>query len=246
MGAAQAIGEVARRLQLTPGVMRTTGEMIPNVVGPSRGLPTLTLLAVLATGCSNHRPTATETSCTPSYEVYSSIIRQLALGPSPTFLVHEPGKVPVRRVVVVDHTKLSFEDVGGPESKRASERDYLAGLLSPSDQQLLLNLFDPAAEPAQLKECFDIEVPITFISEAEMDRLFNDLAYQGWKPFWKRYPDAQGILTFSHVSFNSDGTRALVYAGNQSGADMGSGLYLLLQLSSQQWVIERRIEVWVS
>jgi hypothetical protein len=170
----------------------------------------------------------------------------LALGSTPVFLVHEPGNVPVRRLVVLDHTKLSFQDVGRSESDRISERDRLAQKLDPSDRQLVMDLFDPAAEAARLEQCFSLEVPVSFISDVEMEHLFEDMAYQGWKPFWNRYPDAQGILTLSRVSFNASGTRALVYVGNQSGADIGRGFYLVLRRTGRAWAIDRQVDMWVS
>jgi hypothetical protein len=88
-------------------------------------------------------------------------------------------------------------------------------------------------------------VPMSFISEAEIERLTGD-PYHGWRAFWEQYPDAQGILTLSSVAFDRDMSRALVYAGNQSGADMGKGFYLILGRGESGWHIEQWVPMWVS
>jgi hypothetical protein len=169
----------------------------------------------------------------------------MVLGPSGKGLVHEPGRFPARRVVVLDHTMLSFQEHGDGDSERDAERNQVTRWLTLSEYPLGRELFDPAQAPSHLEDCFGLDVPVTLISDTEVERLTFD-AYEGWRPFWKQYPDAQGILTLSRVTFDVEARRALVYVGIQSGADAGSGSYIVLHRGNDGWVVEDTLLMWVS
>ena len=67
-----------------------------------------------------------------------------------------------------------------------------------------------------------------------------------WPEYCKRFPGASGIVTWSRVGFNSDGTQALFYESYRCGGLCGSGRYMVMEKKNGSWMIGIDIVVWVS
>ena len=85
---------------------------------------------------------------------------------------------------------------------------------------------------------------IKYISLLQVKFIFRD--EEGWDRFYKKYPNAPGIITLSNIGFNSTRTQALVYIGNQKGWLDGVGIIVLLELEKGQWKLIKLRELWVS
>ena len=68
----------------------------------------------------------------------------------------------------------------------------------------------------------------------------------GWAEFRKRFPRANGLLTFSTVGFNLARTQALVSVERQCGGLCGDGKFVLLKKVNGRWMILRKINAWKS
>jgi len=62
--------------------------------------------------------------------------------------------------------------------------------------------------------------------------LFKD---NGWKSFYKSYPQSGGYVIMSAVGFNREKTRAIVYTGSSCGALCGSWRFHLLEKINGNW-----------
>jgi hypothetical protein len=67
-----------------------------------------------------------------------------------------------------------------------------------------------------------------------------------WTRFYKKYPKSPGIIFFSNIGFNDRNNQAFLYAGRQCGGLCGSGKYVLLKKENGAWVIQEKMELWVS
>jgi hypothetical protein len=66
-----------------------------------------------------------------------------------------------------------------------------------------------------------------------------------WDAYYK-HQGASGIVAWSRVGFNADGTQALFYEGYRCGELCGSGRYVVMQKKNGSWTIGTAIVVWVS
>ena len=91
----------------------------------------------------------------------------------------------------------------------------------------------------------ELEPNYMVISQAEINDLFE--FKDGWKRFYKQYPDANGIFTFSRVGFNYTKTQALVYVANQWDHSTGAGVYIFLKKRSDgTWDVGKELRIWNS
>lgn len=95
------------------------------------------------------------------------------------------------------------------------------------------------------KNLFSVDNKIVLINESEMNEIFSD-HNAGWKFFYEKYPESQGITTLSRVGFNSDKTKALVYFGTQSDWLAGAGYLVILQKDAKNWKIIKKSICWIS
>lgn len=60
---------------------------------------------------------------------------------------------------------------------------------------------------------------------------------RGWKNFYRKYPGATGLVTFSRVGFNRSVDEALVHVVAQSGLTSGASFFALLRKQKGVWRI---------
>ncbi|MEO6393056.1 MAG: hypothetical protein ABIP75_14505 [Pyrinomonadaceae bacterium] len=96
-----------------------------------------------------------------------------------------------------------------------------------------------------LKDLFPHPEKIILINDSETNELFSDRT-EGWKLFYVRYPNSQGMTTLSRVGFDSNKTEAVVYFGTQSDWLAGAGYQVILRKTEGIWKIASRRMLWIS
>jgi hypothetical protein len=92
-----------------------------------------------------------------------------------------------------------------------------------------------------------IRSPIDYqlVTSAELEPIF--CKHCGfWPEYYKRFPGATGIVTWSRVGFNSDGTQALFFENYRCSGLCGTGRYVVMEKKNGIWVITTDIVAWVS
>lgn len=161
------------------------------------------------------------------YEVYSAILDQ------EFSFIKSPLIMSTTSAFRVDDKEQIYE---GYISPRGVNRDIFDDLISKNDTIYTL------------ENDFEISPRfIEFISREEIESIFeNDIDLGGWDAFYAKFPDSGGIIRFSRVGYNFQGTKALVeytYSYHYLGADGG---YIYLNRTNGPWVIEALISVWAS
>jgi hypothetical protein len=97
----------------------------------------------------------------------------------------------------------------------------------------------------KLENNFTVQGKVVFISEKEESQLFRK-GQDGWAMFYKKFPKAKRIISFSRVGFNQERTQALVSISMGCGWLCGEGSFMLLQKENEKWVVQQNIGLWVS
>jgi hypothetical protein len=98
----------------------------------------------------------------------------------------------------------------------------------------------------------------TLLSKAAEDKLFpfanitsitaetEKQIEDSWKQFYRTYPGAHGILTFSRVGFNSDKSQAVVYMKYDGEGMNHYGEYFLLVRKGGSWELQTKKTIWIT
>jgi hypothetical protein len=81
------------------------------------------------------------------------------------------------------------------------------------------------------------------VDSIQLDSMFKKNG-GGWNAYYKRY--GSGMVTWSRVGFNADGTLALFYERYRCGGLCGTGRYMVMEKRNGGWLIGSNIVVWVS
>ena len=73
------------------------------------------------------------------------------------------------------------------------------------------------------------------VSKASIHNYFAIAGVDGWREFYRKYPDSGGYITMSAVGFNADKTIAIVYMGHSCGGLCGGGTYHFLRKAEGKW-----------
>ena len=92
-----------------------------------------------------------------------------------------------------------------------------------------------------------VRTPIDYevVTSAQLEAIFCK-HWGDWPEYYKQFPGASGIVTWSRVGFNLDGTQALFYESFRCGGLCGTGRYLVMEKKNGSWMIGTDIVVWVS
>jgi heat shock protein HslJ len=154
--------------------------------------------------------------------VYAALLREWDLGAGP-YIIHGTTAYNAPEISL-DETLAAVEDQIRP-----------AG---PIDPQVLADFREKNAPPHALKDVLALPVPVTFVSQTEIDALREADGAVDWGLFNEQYPGADRIYTLSRVGFNAAGDQALVYLGLLSAGDSGD-FYSWLELDDGLWVATR-------
>lgn len=161
------------------------------------------------------------------YNVYSAVLKE-------TF-VDESTKL----LVIEDKTADDFT------ADNEKHWEYLKAGLAPISQSTIDDFKSRNAQSFSLEDKFTLTIKTKLISKAEVDKLFGP-GGGWWEAFYKSYPNSPGLITFSNVGFNSDGSQALLYIGHSCGGLCGTGHYVLLTKNNGAWKVEKKVMTWIS
>ena len=82
------------------------------------------------------------------------------------------------------------------------------------------------------------------IHQNELDCMFSIGCEEGWKAWYKKYRNSAGFLKFSRPGISGD--KAIIDYGMYFDCLGGMGYFVVLKKSGGKWVIENRINTWVS
>ena len=97
-----------------------------------------------------------------------------------------------------------------------------------------------------LKRHFQIDATYLLLTANQLDVLFKGFSDEGWEAYWKKYPHATGLLTFSRVGFSAQKNKAFVYAHESCGPRCGDGSSFLLEKENGSWKVKEEKQLWIS
>jgi hypothetical protein len=172
------------------------------------------------------------------YEIYSAVIKQrFGLVVSCWLNRDEIGLIVIRR-----YTSAGFFDYESPSDihKRLQHSE-------PSlPQETIEDFLVKNEESYPLADNFNLPSRVLLLEPEELEEIFVGDPFYGWREFYSRYPDAQGILTLSRVGFNADMSRALVYVGHSCDSLFGVGYYLILVKKDGEWSVQDEVQKWIA
>jgi hypothetical protein len=128
--------------------------------------------------------------------------------------------------------------------------DNVVGMIKktmpPLPQEMLDEFKIKNKESYSLSRSFKIKAEYVLIDVKEINRLFDRDINEGWKAFYRKYPDSPGDLSFSRVVFNADMSRGFVYVSHTCGSLCGDGTYFSLVKENGDWKVEKQWTHWVS
>jgi hypothetical protein len=107
------------------------------------------------------------------------------------------------------------------------------------------------AESSELLTTFTLPVPYSVESAETLRKFFVNPASgeensEGWHEFYKHYPGAPGIISFTRAGFDAEKDQTLGYVRSQGGFGGGSGRFFALSNRDHTWTIEKEIILWLS
>ena len=81
------------------------------------------------------------------------------------------------------------------------------------------------------------------VTQEELDRIFKG---GQWGDFYKKYPQAGGVWTFSRPGYNPARNEAVLYVGHSCGSLCGTGHLYFLAKRNDQWTVQNRLMLWIS
>jgi hypothetical protein len=67
-----------------------------------------------------------------------------------------------------------------------------------------------------------------------------------WAAFYKKYPDINGIMTFSLPGYSAQGDVAIVQVSGSCGSLCGNGFFWILRRESGHWRVDKAVQGWTS
>lgn len=155
----------------------------------------------------------------------------------------------VSAIVIINETQSDRNDnkIENDNGKPLSWTEISAYLRKemPTLQRASLNSFrDVNAHPASFQRSFHLPVAYELVDKTEIDAVLKQDGW--WKDFYKKYPNSQGILSFSRVGFSPDGKQAIFYASNGCGGKCGTGTYVIMEKVDSGWKVAKEILFWIS
>jgi hypothetical protein len=81
------------------------------------------------------------------------------------------------------------------------------------------------------------------ITREELERIFKE---GHWEDFYKKYPEAGGVWTFSRPGYNSARNEAVLYVSHACGILCGTGHLYFLAKQNDRWTVKNRLMLWIS
>lgn len=206
----------------------------------------LSLVVIGLSGCNRaHKPTAPVPDLTSDeYDVFSGYLAD-------TFRKRDKGRDSQQppKLVFLNMTQSGDDDLLLDENGHPVPWEKTAESLrkkAPALQQATVDSFrSQNLQPAFVHRSIRSPIDYELVTPAQLEPIF--CTHCGfWPEYYKRFPGASGIVTWSRVGFNWDGTQALFYESYRCGGLCGTGRYMVIEKKNGSWVIGTEIVVWVS
>jgi hypothetical protein len=96
----------------------------------------------------------------------------------------------------------------------------------------------------EIENRFDYSGKASLIDQQEFRKTID--GGDGWDLFKKNHAGASGIVTFSAVGFDRDGTHALVNVSYLCWSHCGNGSFYILEKKDGEWTVSQEIGTWIS
>lgn len=167
------------------------------------------------------------------YQVYAAILK------------NEITRDDIDKIVIANHTFREIFDREGILRHGKAGKSFLQDLSSHiiedfdqknKDEYLLSRQF-PSVRNYDLI-LFDER---SLFSQQDMTR-----AHAEWISFFERFPNSQGLFSFSRVGFDENRNKALVSIADSAGVNDGAGALVYLEKRRGAWVVVRSLQLWVT
>jgi hypothetical protein len=201
-------------------------------------------LAVGLSGCNRgHKPVAPAADLTPDeYNLFSAYVADLQGGKDKG---HDSKQVV--KLIVFNMTQSGDDDLLPDENGHPVPWEKTAESLrkkAPALQQKTMDSFRTANfQQAFIHRSFRFPIDYELVDSTQLDSTFKKNG-GGWNAYYKLY--GSGMVTWSRIGFNADGTQALFYESYRCGGLCGTGRYIVMEKRNGGWVIGNDNVVWVS
>jgi hypothetical protein len=76
-------------------------------------------------------------------------------------------------------------------------------------------------------------------------REYEEVLQKGWHAFHSRFPNSQGILSFSRVGFNYTKDAAVLYEENRNH-ELQGGSFVFLKKENGEWIVKKTSLAWIT
>jgi hypothetical protein len=83
------------------------------------------------------------------------------------------------------------------------------------------------------------------ITREELDNIFKKQGGR-WEDFYKKFPEAGGVWTFSRPGYNPARNEAVLSIGHACGMLCGTGHLYFLAKQNNRWTVVNRLMLWIS
>jgi hypothetical protein len=192
----------------------------------------LVLFCLLATGMFQAEKTNDEVS-PEEYAVYSAYLDDIN---------KSPQRGPAVKLAVIDAQTQSADTSCSPENIAKFDKRVSNARLKP----LFDNFRAKSQSQKPLGKSFNIKYAYVILNSKDFEAFFKTNDFDGWKDFYKKYPNSPGFTTFSRVGFNSNKTKASIFKNSICGPLCGSGDYVVFEKVADKWKIVSYLNCWVS
>jgi hypothetical protein len=189
-------------------------------------------------------------------EIYEAVLHHIVARPQETQLIFdetlltqlEPGG-DVESCKKSTRKDFSLE-IGSPPYNSLADKAYRffarGDYDGPIRTETIQSFLERSCTPGYLSQTFHTDLPRFFISSQNIR--FNDVIVDknGPKSFNQLYPGADGIMSFSHVGFNSKMDEAIVSTCFVCGLLCGARYRYILRKKSGRWQVADGLMVSVS
>ncbi len=216
--------------------------------GAVRNTLAIVVLSIVVglSGCNRaHKPIAPAADLTPDeYNVFSGYVADTFSRRDKDGDSKQPAKLICLNTTQSGDDDLLPDENGHPvpwEKTAESLRQKAPALKQATIDSFRKANFQQASVHRSIRSPIDYEL----VTPAQLEPIF--CKHCGfWPEYYKRFPGASGIVTWSRVGFNSDGTQALFYESYRCGDLCGTGRYMVMEKKNGSWMIGADIVVWVS
>lgn len=101
--------------------------------------------------------------------------------------------------------------------------------------------------PYKLGNSFSVRVKYVIVDFGDVEKLFERTNVDdGWKEFYRLYPDSRGYVAFSRVGFDREMDEALVSMSLMCNSLCGEGRMFLMKKRDGRWEVEKQYTMWIS